>query len=163
MPDAVRGRPFPTVDSVRDDPLYPRVERAVAAILATGQVVAPVDVLVRMELLEPARLEDWRRGRVPYLERVIRFGLLQHIEEGHDDVIFFADEGGSWQVGAEWRTALPACFQCLAESATPEEFAREVDRAIKAFAEYDRRRHLTAARRVASVEQKAALRALLAR
>ena len=77
MPDAVRGRPFPTVDSFRDDPLYPRIERAVAAILATGQVVAPVDVMVRMELLEPARLEDWRRGRVPYLERVIRGNLAR--------------------------------------------------------------------------------------
>ena len=91
------------------------------------------------------------------------FGVLRHIDEGHDDVVFFADEGGSWAVGVDWRIALPAYFQCLAESATPEEFAREVDRAIKAFAEYDRRRHLTAARRVASVEQKAALRALLAR
>ena len=30
MPDAVRGRPFSTVDSFRDDPLYPRVELAYA-------------------------------------------------------------------------------------------------------------------------------------
>lgn len=27
------------------------------------------------------------------------FGLLRHIAEGHDDVIFFADEAASWQVG----------------------------------------------------------------
>jgi hypothetical protein len=91
------------------------------------------------------------------------FGLLRHIDEGHDDVIFFADEGGSWAVGVDWRIALPAYFQCLAESATPEEFAREVDRVIKAFAEHDRPRHLTAARRVASKEHKATLRALLSR
>jgi hypothetical protein len=64
------NRPLPTVDSFRDDPLYPRIEGAVAAILETGKVVAPVDVLVRMDLLSPARLEDWRRGRVAYLERV---------------------------------------------------------------------------------------------
>lgn len=90
------------------------------------------------------------------------FGLLRHIDEGHDDVTFFADEGGSWQLGVEWRTVLPAYFQCLAEGASPEEFAREVDRTIKAFAERERPRYLTAARRVASVEQKAALRARLA-
>jgi hypothetical protein len=88
------------------------------------------------------------------------FGLLRHIDEGHDDVVFFADEGGSWQVGVDWRAALPAYFRCLADSASPEEFAREVDRTIKGFAEYERPRHLTAARRVASTEQKAALRAL---
>jgi hypothetical protein len=88
------------------------------------------------------------------------FGLLRHIDEGHDDVVFFADEGGSWQVGVDWRAALPAYFRCLADNASPEEFAREVDRTIKAFAEYERPRHLTAARRVASTEQKAALRAL---
>ena len=88
------------------------------------------------------------------------FGLLRHLDEGHDDVVFFADEGGSWQVGVDWRAALPAYFRCLADSASPEDFAREVDRAIKDFAEYERPRHLTAARRVASTEQKAALRAL---
>ena len=88
------------------------------------------------------------------------FGLLRHIDEGHDDVVFFADEGGSWQLGVDWRAALPAYFRCLADSASPEDFAREVDRAIKDFAEYERPRHLTAARRVASTEQRAALRAL---
>ncbi len=86
-------------------------------------------------------------------------GLLRRIDKG-DDVIFFADEGGSWQVGVNWRVALPAYFQCLASAAAPEDFAREVDRAIKDFGEYDRPSHLTAARRVASAEQKKALRSL---
>ena len=63
------------VDTYRDDRLYPRVAQAVEALLAKGNVVAPVDVLVRMELLKPKRLEDWRRGRVPYLERVIDCNL----------------------------------------------------------------------------------------
>lgn len=90
------------------------------------------------------------------------FGLLRHIDKGNDDVIFFADEGGSWAVGVDWSVALPAYFQCLANSASAEDFARDVDRAIKDFSEYDRPRHLIAARRVASNAQKAALRALSA-
>jgi hypothetical protein len=89
------------------------------------------------------------------------FGLLRRIDEGHDDVIFFADEAGSWQVGVDWRAALPAYFRSLAGTASPEEFARGVDRAIKDFSKRERPRFLTAARRVASAEQKAALRALL--
>ncbi|MGH7269240.1 MAG: hypothetical protein ACREJ3_02320 [Polyangiaceae bacterium] len=64
-----------TVDDCRSDPMFPRIDRAVAAILAAGKVVAPVDVLVRMDILAPKDLEDWRFGRVPYLERVIRGSL----------------------------------------------------------------------------------------
>lgn len=60
-----------TVSTYRADPLYPRIVRAVAAILETGKVVAPTDVLTGMGLLTSARIDDWRHGRVPYLERVI--------------------------------------------------------------------------------------------
>jgi hypothetical protein len=49
----------------------------VAKILECGKVVAPVDVLVGMGLLTPANLESWRRGRVPYLERVIDCNLTR--------------------------------------------------------------------------------------
>ena len=62
------------------------------------------------------------------------FALLRHIDACEDDVIFFADEGGSWQVGVSWKNVLPAYFRCLAETAGPEEFAREVGAAIKDFA-----------------------------
>jgi len=64
-----------TVDNYRDDPLYPRIVRAVEPILARGKVVAPVDVLIGMGVLDKRRLEDWRFGRVPYLERVITCNL----------------------------------------------------------------------------------------
>ena len=67
----------PTVATYRDDPLHPRIERAVARILANGKVVAPVDVLVGMGLLAPEKLEDWRRGRVRYLEAVINCNLMR--------------------------------------------------------------------------------------
>jgi len=86
--------------------------------------------------------------------------LLRRIDEDPDSVVFFADEAGSWQVGVDWREALPAYFQCLAEGTAAEAFAREVDGAISDFADYERPRHLAAARRVANAEQKAALRRL---
>ena len=71
------GAATATVDSFRRDPMYPRIEHAVAAILAKGNVVAPVDVLVGMGLLEPEKLEDWRRGRIPYLEAVVAGNLTR--------------------------------------------------------------------------------------
>lgn len=70
-------RPAVSLATYRDDPLYPRLVRAVTAILAHATVVAPVDVLVGMGLLAPEHLEAWRRGRVPYLERVIHGNLTR--------------------------------------------------------------------------------------
>jgi hypothetical protein len=61
----------------RDDPLYPRIVRAVEKLLVRGNVVAPVDVLVEMSLLRPEQTEDWRRGRVPYLEKAIDCNLTR--------------------------------------------------------------------------------------
>ncbi len=66
-----------TVTGYRDDPLYRRIQRAVAAILANGKVVRPVDVLVGMSLLAPEKLDAWRRGRVPYLEQGINCNLTR--------------------------------------------------------------------------------------
>ena len=39
--------------------------------------MAPVDVLIGMGLLTREHHEDWRRGRVPYLERVINCNLTR--------------------------------------------------------------------------------------
>jgi len=55
--------------------MFPKVERAVASILASSKVVAPVDVIVRMGWLSAVDVEDWRFGRVPYLERVTNCNL----------------------------------------------------------------------------------------
>ena len=66
-----------TVENYRDDPYYPRIVRAVEAILAKGEVVTPIDVLVRMDLLSQEDVESWRFGRVPYLEKVIRCNLAK--------------------------------------------------------------------------------------
>lgn len=60
-----------TTDDFRSDPMFPRIECAVATILTNGKVVAPVDVLVKMGILTPKALDDWRFGRVPYLERAV--------------------------------------------------------------------------------------------
>jgi hypothetical protein len=67
----------PTITSYRDDPLYPRIARAVDALLSSGNVVTPVDVLIGMGLLTREQLEDWRRGRMPYLERIINCNLAR--------------------------------------------------------------------------------------
>lgn len=70
-------RPVVNATTFRNDPLFPKIERAVAAILEIGSIVTPIDVLVGMDLLARDDLEDWRRGRVAYLERVIKCNLIR--------------------------------------------------------------------------------------
>jgi len=85
------------------------------------------------------------------------FGLLRHIDEGYDDIVFFADEGGSWQVGIDWDKVLPAWFRCLSKTADPDEFAKETVRAIEDFADYDRKKFLAIAHKKATPKQRKAL------
>jgi hypothetical protein len=59
---------------VRSD-LLTHVRRAFAAVLRRQGYVSVVDVLVEMQRLRPAHLEDWRFGRIPYLERVVESNL----------------------------------------------------------------------------------------
>jgi hypothetical protein len=90
----------------------------------------------------------------------ILFDLLRHIDEGLDDVVFFADEGGSWCIGVDWRKALPAYFSCLAQTTSAKEFAGSVHRVIGDFVDHDRDRFVEEARRVASIAQRAFLDAM---
>ena len=64
-----------TVRTYRQDQYYPPVVRAVADILARSDVVTPVAVLIKMGHLTQNNYEAWRRGQVPYLERVFQGNL----------------------------------------------------------------------------------------
>ena len=72
-----RSALIPGVESYKSEPLYPKIVRAATVLLQRGKVVAPVDVLVEMGLLTRKQLEDWRMGRLPYLERVIAGNLTR--------------------------------------------------------------------------------------
>jgi hypothetical protein len=89
----------------------------------------------------------------------ILFALLRCLDEDPDSILFFADEGGAWQIPVDWEAVLPAYFTCLAEGASSDEFAREVDRAIKDFCPYRRSPLLLAAQSMANSEQQLALAA----
>lgn len=88
------------------------------------------------------------------------FNLLHEINNEPDQIIFFADEHGSWQVGVDWDKVLPAWSACLAARAEPAEFAELVHAMISYYEHYSAKKLLAAARRVANPEQAAALKAL---
>src|SRR6185436_15721100 len=64
-----------TLKSYKKDKYYPRIVMAVTALLKEGDVVAPIDVFVKMSVLAKEDVEAWRMGRIPYLEKVIRCNL----------------------------------------------------------------------------------------
>ena len=66
-----------TPKTYRKDKYYPRVVRAVGTILQTVKVVTPIEVFRNMDLLTAAQILDWRRGRIPYLERAINCSLAK--------------------------------------------------------------------------------------
>jgi hypothetical protein len=53
------------------------VRRAAEEALAEQQYVRPVDVLLGVGWLAPTHLDEWRQGRVPYLEKVVLANLGQ--------------------------------------------------------------------------------------
>ncbi len=53
-----------------DKQMEERVARVAEAVLAERGFVTPIDVLVGLGWLQESRVEDWRRGRVAYLEKV---------------------------------------------------------------------------------------------
>ena len=55
--------------------LEQRVVRAAEAALAERQFVSAIDVLVGIGWLAPSHVEEWRQGRVEYLERVTQANL----------------------------------------------------------------------------------------
>lgn len=67
--------PSTATEPARVDPMTPLVVEVIDEILQAGDVVAPLDVLVRLEILTPDQCAEWRRGELPYLERGITAGL----------------------------------------------------------------------------------------
>ena len=50
--------------------------QAAEEALYKQQYVSPIDVFIGMKLLQPIHVDDWRKGRIPCLERVIL--ILDH-------------------------------------------------------------------------------------
>lgn len=55
--------------------LQQRVIQAAEDALYKQQYVSAIDIFIGMNLLQPIQVEDWRKGRIPYLERVIQGSL----------------------------------------------------------------------------------------
>src|SRR5215469_10503733 len=64
-----------TLTNYRQDRYYSRIVKATEDLLREKGFVAPIELFIRMELLSRESSEDWRRGRIPYLERAVQCNL----------------------------------------------------------------------------------------
>jgi hypothetical protein len=63
------------ISSPKSDPMLPLVVEVVSEILESTPIVTPLEVLQRLEAVDPEQVERWRKGQLPYLERGITAGL----------------------------------------------------------------------------------------
>lgn len=55
--------------------LKEKINLTMSNILKEKNYVSPIDVLINIEVLSTKDLENWRHGRVPYLEKVCKTNL----------------------------------------------------------------------------------------
>jgi hypothetical protein len=82
---------------------------------------------------------------------------MREIDQCRDDIVFFADEAGSWQVGVVWDRVLPAWFRSMSPATEAYEWAETVVDALNDFAGYQMDEILEAAREAGTTEQRDAL------
>lgn len=83
-------------------------------------------------------------------------GLMREVDRCERDIVFFADEAGSWQVGVLWDCVLPAWFRSLSPEMGAHEWAETVVDALNDFAGHQMSELLAAARDAGTPEQRAA-------
>jgi len=66
-----------TLANYRQDPYYARIVKAVEGLLLEKGFVAPLELFIRMDLLSPESVENWRRGRIAPLERAMHCNLAK--------------------------------------------------------------------------------------
>ncbi len=64
-----------TLDNYKNDKFYPKVVKAVDEILTDKDVVKTTEVFIKIGMLEKKKMDEWKAGRVPYLEKVLSGSL----------------------------------------------------------------------------------------
>src|SRR5260370_4904414 len=96
--------------------------------------------MVEFERLIDKCIRASARGRSSTVREAFEllFALLRRLDMDPDSVVFFADEGGSWQVGVDSRAPLAAYFRRLADGTAADAFAPRCRRARPDFAHHAR-------------------------
>ena len=59
--------------------------------------------------------------------------LMRRIDGTAEEVVFFTDEAGLWQLGVKWSTLLPVYFRCLGEALSLNDYATRIEGFFRDF------------------------------
>lgn len=79
------------------------------------------------------------------------FDLVRLMDRNEDEILFFADEGGSWLLGIDWHRVLRFYFRALARCTDADDYEGKVARVFD-LAPFDRAHLLALARDAATLE-----------
>ncbi|MGB7810934.1 MAG: hypothetical protein WBP56_07350 [Polyangia bacterium] len=79
-----------------------------------------------------------------------------HVDDCREDVVFFADEAGSWQVGVDWDKVLPPWFRVLSATAEPQECVRRITDLLNHHCKHKSEKMLAVANETATPDQRKA-------
>ena len=63
------------LENYKKDKYYPKVVKAVGLLLKDKDEITTVDILLKMGNLIPRDYENWKRGKIPYLEKIFQGNL----------------------------------------------------------------------------------------
>jgi hypothetical protein len=89
---------------VNDAELRKKVHSAMYALIKSKGVASPVEVLLEIGVLSKEKYEDWRFGRVSYLERVCQINLSKLSTINHEIRVFARKNNlkASWSDYRKW-------------------------------------------------------------
>lgn len=87
--------------------------------------------------------------------------LLEEIDDGGDNIIFFADEGGAWDVWSSWEELIQPYCQALSGITKPQEYAEKIFNLIKYNGVHKPDEQLQQALKISNPAQKKALKLLM--
>lgn len=101
-------------------------------------------------------VEQAKKRKVAAARRAfdILFELLDRFDDADDRMVFFADEGGSWMVGVDWKRVLPAWFRVLSATSEPAEYAHRFEALVGRHCNDQRVEFLAEVRNVATPAQR---------
>ena len=89
---------------MNDKELHSKVNTASFKLMKTTGVVSPVEVLMELEILSKIDYENWRNGKVQYLERVCKINLRKLSKINHEIRVFAKKNNlkESWTFYKQW-------------------------------------------------------------
>lgn len=64
-----------TVENYKKDNFYSSIVKAIKELLMEKNEISAVDLFVKMSIVDPVHFKRWKKGQVPYFEKIVHCNL----------------------------------------------------------------------------------------